>query len=73
MQFAVKANDWTKDVVIHKYPCPYIRIRGGEPGKYGQVHWEDFNDLQAAENYAQIWEMKGYRKKYCSRCIGKSD
>jgi len=72
MEYAVHVNDNVKDVVIHKYPCGNIRKRGGEPGKYGQVHWKDFDELSDAEKWAQEWQTKGYAKKYCSFC-SKSD
>jgi len=66
MRYAVKANDIVKDVVIHKYPCGNIRKRGGAPGKYDQVHWEDFDSLDDAEKWARTWQSKGYIKKYDS-------
>ncbi len=69
VKYAVKANDFVKDVVIHKYPCGHIRKRGGSPGKYGQVHWKDFYTLDIAEAYAQNWGSKGYTKKYCRSCF----
>jgi len=62
MRYAVKANDFVRDVVIHKYPCGHIRKRGGEPGKYDQVHWEDFDALNDAERWARGWQSKGYTK-----------
>jgi|GEM_PF-1691662 len=68
MGYSTKVNSIVKDVVIHRYPCAQIRKRGGGPGKYGQVHWGDFDALDAAEEYAKKWEMKGYQKKYCSFC-----
>ena len=43
-----------------------LRKRGGPPGKYGQVHWEDFDTLDDAEKWAQTWQSKGYTKKYDS-------
>lgn len=67
--YAVKVNDFVKDVVIHEYPCGQIRKRGGAPGKYGQVHWEDFDTLADAEEYAQQYQNRGYTKKYCSFCL----
>ncbi len=71
MRYAVKANDFVRDVVIHE-SCGHIRKRGGEPGKYGQVHWKDFEELSDAEKWAQEWQAKGYAKKYCSFCVKKS-
>lgn len=68
MGYAVKANDIVKDVVIHKYPCGHIRRRGGPPGMYGQVHWEDFDTLDDAEKWVQGWQSKGYTKK-CHTCV----
>lgn len=67
MNYSVKANDWIPDVVIHKASCGHARKRGGV-GKYGQVHWEDFNSLEQAENYARVWRRKGYTLKYCKHC-----
>jgi hypothetical protein len=58
-------------VVIHKYPCGHIRKRGGEPGKYGQIHWSDFDLLGDAEKWASDWEKQGYLKKQCSFCMKK--
>lgn len=70
MDYSVKVNSIVKDVVIHKYPCGHIRKRGGGPGKYGQVHWKDFNTLDEAEEFAKSKEMIGYKiKKYCSFCL----
>jgi len=63
--YAVKVNDFVKDVVIHKYPCGHIRKRGGAPGKYGQVHWFDFETFEDAIREARIWEAIGYELKYC--------
>lgn len=65
--FAVKANTISKTVVIHKFPCGHIRKRGGI-GKYGQVKWEDFENLKDAENWAKIKERNGLSLKYCSFC-----
>jgi len=69
MNYSVKTNSIVKDIVIHRYPCRQIKKRGGGPGKYGQVHWEDFDTLDAARAYARKWEDKGYSLKYCRFCI----
>lgn len=71
MTYAVKANDIVRDVVIHEYPCGQIRKRGGDPGKYGQVHWDDFDTLDDALKWARKYQNKGYTMKYCSFCMEK--
>ena len=65
--YAVKANEIVKDVVIHRYPCGQIRKRGGV-GKYGQVHWYDFDTYEQALGEARKWEARGYKLKHCSFC-----
>ncbi len=69
MGYAVKANDFVRDVVIHEDSCSQVEKGGGPPGKYGQVHWKYFDTLDAAEKYAQKWQAKGYTGKYCSFCF----
>lgn len=68
--YAVKANDFVKDVIIHKLPCGQYKKRGGV-GKYGQVHWFDFSTYEEALSEARKWQMKGYTLKHCSFCFGK--
>lgn len=68
MGYSVKANDIVKDCRIHKSSCGHVRKRGGEPGKYGQVHWEDFDTLNAADQYASTWRAKGYDTRPCKVC-----
>ncbi len=68
MKYSVKANSIVKDVVIHRHPCGQIRKRGGSPGKYGPVFWEDFGTLDDAQDYAKQWQKRGYVLKYCSFC-----
>jgi len=67
--YAVKANDFVRDVVIHRYPCGHIRKGGGSPGKYNQVHWKDFDKLSDANRWADQWVRRGYTKKYCRFCF----
>jgi hypothetical protein len=69
MGYSVKANDIVKDVVIHRSDCGHVRKGGGEPGKYDQVHWEDFNTLQDAEAWVIQWKLKGYKTKHCGHCL----
>jgi hypothetical protein len=69
MRYAVKVNSFVKDIVIHKHPCGHIRKRGGAPGKYDQVSWEDFDTLDAAEEHAKTWESRGYIRKHCRFCL----
>ncbi len=67
--YAVKANDIVRDVVIHKYPCGHIKKGNGPPGKFGQVHWYDFDLYEQALNEARKWQVKGYKFKHCSFCL----
>ena len=67
--YAVKANDFVMDVVIHRYPCGNIRKRGGAPDKYGQVHWFDFETYNEALGEAREWKAKGYALKHCKKCF----
>ena len=69
MEYAVKANSFIKDVIIHQCPCKEIRKRGGGPGKYGQVYWQDFATLSEAEKYATEWQIRGHKKDYCGHCL----
>jgi len=71
MMYAVKVNDFVKDVVIHRYPCGNIRKRGGAPGKYGQVHWFDFETYNEALNEARRWEAMGYELRHCKQCFSR--
>ena len=68
--FAVKVNDIVKDVVIHMYPCGEIRKRGGK-GKYGQVHWYNFDTYKQALIEAKKWEARGYELKHCKHCLSR--
>ena len=67
MKYSVKANDFVRDTVFHLKSCHHVRKRGGI-GKYGQVHWEDFDTLAEARKYARAWERQGYELKYCKHC-----
>lgn len=69
MSYSVKANEFVRDTVIHRSGCSEVRKRGGEPGKYGQVHWADFATVSQAEQWAAQWVAKGYKgPKRCRRC-----
>lgn len=72
MVYSVKVNYFVRDVKIHRYPCGQIRKRGGGPGKYGQVLWQDFATLGEAEEFAKKWELSGYKKGYCRICLKKN-
>jgi len=46
--YAVKVDEFVKDVVIHRYLCGNIRKRGCAPDKYGQAHWFVFETYYQA-------------------------